>query len=302
LWKKLERWYNGKEGDRMQEIISNVYVETGYAGVTLGAITCPHGLILIDSPFRPEDARTWRSALLNLGGGVDRLLVNLDPHLDRTLGTRAMECTVVGQEKMAEVFRNRPLTFKAQPAETGAEWELHNNLGSVRWLPPEITFTDQFSIYWNGNPVVLEHKPGPNLGAIWLRMPEEKLAFIGDTVVINQPPFFSNADIPLWIERLHELLSPELSDYILISGRGGILHSDDVRRQLHFLEDVRDRVDALAQRNAAPYEVERLAPEIMKQFTVNLEFRILYENRLRYGLQHYFLRHYRPADVDETEE
>jgi hypothetical protein len=61
---------------------------------------------LIDAPFRADDVRTWRSALLNLGGGVDRMLVNLDAHLDRTLGTRAMECTVVGQERMTEIFRN----------------------------------------------------------------------------------------------------------------------------------------------------------------------------------------------------
>jgi hypothetical protein len=69
-----------------------------------GQITCPHGLVLIDSPFRPEDARSWRSTLLNLSGGVDRLLVNLDSHLDRTLGVRAMECTVVGHEVYGRSF------------------------------------------------------------------------------------------------------------------------------------------------------------------------------------------------------
>ena len=92
----------------MQELANHVFIETGYAGVTLAAINWSHGLILIDSPFRPEDTRSWRSALLNLGGGVDRLLVTLDVHFDRTLGTRSMDCTVVGHEKMASVFRNRP--------------------------------------------------------------------------------------------------------------------------------------------------------------------------------------------------
>ena len=73
----------------MQELAPHVYIETGYAGVTLGAINWAHGLILIDAPFRAEDTRSWRSNLLNLGGGVDRLLVNLDAHFDRTLGARA---------------------------------------------------------------------------------------------------------------------------------------------------------------------------------------------------------------------
>jgi glyoxylase-like metal-dependent hydrolase (beta-lactamase superfamily II) len=286
----------------MQEIIANVYIETGYAGVTLGAINCPHGLILVDAPFRLEDVRSWRSALLNLGGGVDRLLVNLDSHLDRTLGVRAMECTVIGQAKMAEVFRNRPLTFKAQPAETGAEWELYNNLGSVRWLPPEITFSDSFCIHCNDSPILLEHKPGPNYGAIWLLMPEEKVVFVGDAVTINQPPFFSAADLHQWIERLEELLSPEFQEYIIISGRGGIARREHVRAQLQILQDVIERLEMLAQANAAPYDVERLAAELIKRYSVNLETRMMYESRLRYGLQHYYLRHYRPADVDVTEE
>ena len=136
----------------MQELAQHVYIETAYAGVTLGAINWSHGLILIDCPFRAEDVRSWRSALLNLGGGVDRLLINLDAHLDRTLGTRSMDCTVLGHDKMAGVFRNRPVTFKAQGSETGAEWELYNGLGSIRWAPPEITFTDQMVIHWDNNP------------------------------------------------------------------------------------------------------------------------------------------------------
>ena len=50
----------------MQEITNRVYLETQYPGVTLGAIGRKHGLILIDSPFRPDDAKSWRSSLLNL--------------------------------------------------------------------------------------------------------------------------------------------------------------------------------------------------------------------------------------------
>lgn len=136
----------------MQEIAPHIFIETGFPGVTLGAINWAHGLVLIDAPFRIEDTRSWRSTLLNLGGGVDRLLVNLDAHFDRTLGTRAMECSVAGHEKLAQVFRNRPISFKTQGTETGAEWEQYNGLGSIRWAPPEITFTQQLDIFWEESP------------------------------------------------------------------------------------------------------------------------------------------------------
>ena len=74
----------------MDTITKNVYIDNQYPGVTLGVIVQPRGLIQIDAPPSPEDGRSWRAALMNLGGGPDRLLVNLDAHPDRTLGVRAM--------------------------------------------------------------------------------------------------------------------------------------------------------------------------------------------------------------------
>jgi hypothetical protein len=114
----------------MQSIAKDIYIEDLYPGVTLGVIHHPHGLIQIDAPPSPEDGRAWRAALMNLGGGSDRLLVTLDAHPDRTLGARAMDCTVVAQEKIAHVFRTRPTTFKAQGEETGSEWEALPGMGS----------------------------------------------------------------------------------------------------------------------------------------------------------------------------
>src|SRR5512137_766112 len=107
----------------MQAIAKDIYIENDYPGVTLGIISLEHGLLQIDAPPSPEDARMWRAAMLNLGGGPERLLINLDAHPDRTLGARAMDCSVIAHETTAQVFRSRPNTFKAQGDETGADWE-----------------------------------------------------------------------------------------------------------------------------------------------------------------------------------
>ncbi len=286
----------------MQEIATHVYIETAYAGVTVGAINWPHGLILIDAPFRPEDARSWRSALLNLGGGVDRLLINLDSHLDRVLGTRAMDCTVVGHEKMAEVLHNRPATFKAQPNETGAEWELYNNLGSVRWAPPEITFSEELKINWNGSPVLLEYRPGPAPDAIWVSLPEQQVAFIGDAVSLKQPPFLSSANLDEWIGLLNMLLSPEYREWILVSSRGGLVNFNDVRQQLNLLETVKQETEALARAGAPADDTGRMVAGLIGRFPTTPDLVTLYTNRLRHGLKQYYARHYRPSEVQEEEE
>lgn len=285
----------------MQELANHVYIDTSYPGVTLGAINWSHGLILIDAPFRPEDARAWRTTLLNLGGGVDRLLVNLDAHFDRTLGVRAMDCTVVGHEKMAEVYRNRPVTFKTQGSETGAEWELHNGLGSIRWVPPEITFTDRLLIHWDGSPLSLESHPGPSTGAIWAVLPEQRIAFVGDALIPDQPPYLATADLPTWINTLEPLLTPAYQDYLLISGRGGPVAHQQVRRQIRYLQKVHAMIEELAQQKAPAEETATLTPKLLKDFEVTPQNETQYRQRLQYGLYHYYVRHYQPQQAEITE-
>jgi glyoxylase-like metal-dependent hydrolase (beta-lactamase superfamily II) len=285
----------------MQEIVQGIYIEESYLGVTLGAISRPHGLILVDAPPRPEDVRSWRSALLNLGGGVERLLVNLDSHIDRTLGARAMECTVVGHEKMSQVFRNRPTTFKAQNTDTGAEWEQIGGVGSIRWGPPEITFDVQMAIHWGEGPILLEYHPGPNPGAIWTVIPDAQVAFIGDTVIPGQPPYLANADLPAWIETLQLLLSDAYHNYTLISGRAGQVTREDVRKQSEYLERVHQLMDEMSARKDPPEATDRLLTELAGKFRAIGERREIYNQRLKWGLSRYYSRHYRATAVEGEE-
>jgi glyoxylase-like metal-dependent hydrolase (beta-lactamase superfamily II) len=276
----------------MQEIAPHVFIETAYAGVALGAISWNHGLVLIDAPFRPDDVRSWRAALLNLGSGVDRLLINLDAQLDRTLGARAMECTIVGHEKMAQVFHNRPLTFKSQSPETGAEWELYENIGNTRWAPPEITFTENLQLHWDDQPLLVEHHPGPAAGALWAILPEQAVIFLGDAVVMNQPPFLASADLPAWQESLQLLLSSRFRNFTLVSGRGGLVPAEQVHAQIRYLTRVQTALQTLADRNAPPEETKSLVSDLMRGLKTTPERDTYYRQRLTWGLYQYYIRHY----------
>jgi glyoxylase-like metal-dependent hydrolase (beta-lactamase superfamily II) len=286
----------------MQEIAENIFIENSYLGVTLGAINLPHGLLLLDAPPRPEDVRSWRASLLNLGGGVDRLLVNLDAHVDRTLGVRAMECTVVAHEKTAQVFRNRPTAFKAQDTETGADWELVSNMGSIRWAPPEITFTHRMLIHWDERPVILEHHAGPQPGSVWVILPDRQIVFIGDMVIPNQPPFLAQADLGGWTEGLQLLLSSDYRGYQLVSGRTGLVTLNDVRSQLNLIQFLRTSLDTLTDEKAPPESTESLIPNLLDEMDFPVQRVEQYTKRLRWGLYYYFSRHNRINPVDDVEE
>jgi glyoxylase-like metal-dependent hydrolase (beta-lactamase superfamily II) len=283
----------------MQEIESGIYFESNFPGVTLGALTLSRGTILIDAPLRAEDARSWRAALLNRGSGIDRILINLDSHPDRTIGSRALECPVVAHERSAQVSRNRPPTFKGQNSEVGAEWETCTDLGSSRWANPDITFTEQMDFHW-GSPIVqLEYHPGPAPGASWVVIPEKKIAFIGDAVVIGQPPFLADADIPAWAETLDLLLSAKYRNFILISGRGGEVTVEEIRNLRNILKKLDKKLTALWNSNAPLEEVYKLLPSLITDFDMPKTRAVLYEQRLRHGLQRYYNRHLQP--VEEVE-
>jgi glyoxylase-like metal-dependent hydrolase (beta-lactamase superfamily II) len=280
----------------MQEVTQNIYIDDQFPGVTLGVIVTPRGLIQIDSPPSPEDARTWRASLMSLGGGIDRVLVNMDAHPDRTLGARAMDCIVIAHEKTANIFRTRPSTFKAQGEETGADWESIPGLGSVRWALPEISFSDQMSLHWGNSPVLLEYHPGPSHGSIWVHLPEEKILFVGDTVMKNQPPFLAGSNLKAWLESLNELLDSTYKGYTFISSRGGIVTNTIIKNQYDFLKHVSDKLNKITTKKPNPATVEKLVTSMLTWFKAPAARQKQFAQRLRYGLLHYNARQYHPTN------
>ena len=276
----------------MDSIANNVFIEDKYLGVTLGVIVQPRGLVQIDAPPSPEDGRIWRASMMGMGGGPERVLINLDAHPDRTLGARAMDCTVIAHEKTAQAFRNRPNTFKAQGDETGANWEAIPGLGSVRWAPPEISFMEKMTLHWGETPILLESRPGPAAGAIWVIMPEEKVVFVGDAVPKNQPPFLAHASLPEWIESLKLLLEPEYKGFTIVSSRGGVVTSQLVRSLADILKRLHDKVEKLGSKKSPAAAIEKLAEQLLKDFKAPAARQKQYTHRLRYGLNHYYIRHY----------
>ena len=277
----------------MQEIANQVYIETQFPGVTLGAINRSHGLILVDSPFRQDDVRAWRSSLLNLHGGAARMLIQMDAHIDRTMGAKAMECTILSHLEAATAFQNRPASIKAQTTDAGAEWENFNGLGSIRWGTPHITFSDQMLVHWDQKPLRIDYKPGISQGSLWVELPDEKILFLGDSVVSRQPPFLGDAIFPLWIEHLSTLLAPDYQDYLMVGGRNGLITQDDIQQQIDFLTTVYDEILVLSQNKASLEQVNKLVPSLMEKISGYPPAQYdLYSKRLAYGLQTFYSRNF----------
>lgn len=284
----------------MQQIENGIYYENSYSGVTVGAVILNQGTILIDAPLRTEDARSWRASLVNMGSSSNRVLVNLDAHPDRTLGTRAMDCTTASHAKTAQTFRNRPTIFKGLNHDSGADWEMTDEVIGTRWSTPDITFTQSLHFHWGDPEVILEHHPGPMAGSIWVIIPDSEVIFVGDTIMPDQPPFLANADLPAWIESLDELRG-YYKDFALISGRNGPVRADTIKDQKRYLNKILKGLERLAQRDAVPEMTEGLISGLIKDISVPSKLRDHYVQRLRNGLYQYYSTHYRPTESEEED-
>ena len=285
----------------MREIAPQVYIEDQYPGVILAAISLPQGLIQIDAPPSPEDGRSWRASLLNLNSGVERVLINLDAHPDRTLGVRAMDCTAIAHEKTVQAFRNRPNTFKAQGDETGADWESVAGIGSVRWSLPEISFTNRMVIEWSDLPVILEHHPGPTAGASWVIIPDLKIIFVGDLVLKHQVPFLAFSNLTEWLESL-DVLMAEYKNYTVVSGRSGTVSSAVIQSQRELLLTIEKKLETLAQKQAGPEALDALIQPMLASVKAPADRQKQFARRLAYGLRHYYMRRYHPSANPENDE
>lgn len=278
----------------MEEIRKQIYIEDGYSGVVVGAIRSERGVFLVDAPFRAEDQDHWRRAVAGLdeGSGKRKMLAILDTHIDRTLGVRAMESVLVGQENAAGILQDRPTAARSQEIDAGADWEPLDLPTNIHWMLPEMTFSQSLSIYWGEIPLLLEHHPGSHLAGSWLKLESESVVFVGDSVVTNQPPFLAFADLDAWTADLELLLSDHYKGYKIVSGRNGVVRSRSIEKMRDILLGIKAAVEAVVLSEGKVEDLLAEVPGLLQPLNFNKGLTQLYQNRLSWGLEQYYKRHY----------
>jgi hypothetical protein len=69
-----------------------------------------------------------------------------------------------------------------------------------------------------------------------------------------------------------------------------------------FLKNVQASLDQIAAKNGSTEDAVALTPDLLKGLPMTKLYADLYENRLRWGLEHYYERHYLMKDDDKTGE
>jgi cyclase len=275
----------------MRELGSGILLENKYPGVRLGALVTSDGLLLIDSPIRIEDGREWLAALGPRGRA--RYLAALDYHPDRVLGARGLDLPIVAHDVTRQVMSNWSDTFKGNAAPIGAEADRLKRITGVRKAIPELTFSHEMRIHLGDEEIIMQHRPGPTPGSIWVEVPSHRVIFIGDAVCLDEPPYLGEADLEAWQETLEGLRQRTLRKVTLVSARDGVVGADDIVAMIRFLRKIPGRLERLAAKGQPVEAAAGPARSLLEGFRVPASRRDQALLRLQAGLMRLYDRTYR---------
>src|SRR4030043_68315 len=104
----------------MEKITEHVYAETTFRGCNSSFVVTAEGVVVIDTPMVPSEAKKWREEIEKYG--PIKYVINNEPHNDHVAGNCWMGGTLVAHEgTREEIKRNRQ-----------AELE-----GQLKWMSPD---------------------------------------------------------------------------------------------------------------------------------------------------------------------
>ncbi|MBN1310827.1 MAG: MBL fold metallo-hydrolase [Anaerolineae bacterium] len=274
----------------MKEIAPGIFIETGYALVTVGAILTDSGWVCIDTPPYPRDARAWKSALQALGDLPVRYVINTDHHRDRILGNAWFDAPVVAHEASAEVILNLKNGFTSQSAEelSSDDDDELAEIASLRIVPPQISYTHSMRLNCGKRVIILTHHPSATAGNTWVTLPDEKFIFVGDTVVIDQHPHVTEGLSRPWLDSLSSLRQDQYADWTLVSGRGDVISPSATESLSNYLRTAREQVESLLGAERPRSETLALIPDFLPLFDYEPEQREEVQRRIKAMLEAFY--------------
>lgn len=250
----------------IREIAPDVFVETEYHGANVAFIVSGEGVILVDAPMLPKQARHWLKEIQKRTGEPVRYIINTDHHRAHIVGNQHFPgASVIAHENAwkemrsyGDSFRTRLLNmYRDRMPDAVAEWE-----ESLQIVKPQITFTNRSVMFKGDKEIHLIAVGGHTPATSVVYLPNERLLFAGDVVVTNRPPFLSQGNTKEWLEALTYLR--KLRCDILIPGHGELTGKEATQKMSEYLRMVRRRVRTAYQSGLSKGDTSRSLSHLVR--------------------------------------
>jgi cyclase len=275
----------------MDKLTSQVFVESGYRGCTVGAIVTPIGLVCVDTPLLPADARRWRARLAELSNQPIVYTIYTDGHRDRVLGQQWLGGMVVAHEATWEKLRSYGDAMRQQVIEFlqhhGAPEAAEELTRYLQLGLPQLTVSHGGTLTLHlGKPkIVVRPVGGATPGSLWVELPDQGVVFTGDVVTQSTHPFMSEATTTIWLERLAELRDASYFATKIVPGRGHGYRRGDTQKVTEYLTEMRRQVRQLITERRGKFDPAELLPEFLDWFPIPDDEHERVQRRIRTGLE-----------------
>lgn len=237
----------------MEKVKDNIFVETGFLGCNPSFVLTSGGIVLIDTPQKPDEAFRWRKEISNYGNIA--LIINTDHHQDHAIGNYFIEGDIVMHEGTKErlLQENMIQLFK--------DWVKRMEPRSAflmdHYFPrhPKFTYTDKMSVYLGGEVFELIHVTSHTQDETIVYMPRKKVLFTGDTLCTNGLPGLHESYPKEWLNALESL--EELDFEVLVPGHGEIGNKRSLSRFRNELGNLFERVEEQIRQGLGKEEIVR---------------------------------------------
>jgi glyoxylase-like metal-dependent hydrolase (beta-lactamase superfamily II) len=266
----------------MQQLTSNVFVNTQVKGCNFGFVTTADGIVMIDSPHKPSDAMKLKAEIAQ--HGQLRYIINTEPHGDHWTGNAFFQVPVVAHEGVRTRILNTDMEqHLARVAAFGPEEPklLENYAPNL----PVITFESGMTLRVGDHTFQMIHMPGHTLYQAAILIKEEGVVFTSDNIFYKVQTFIQEANPDQWLQALEGLR--KLDEEIFVPGHGAICDKSYLDEQGEYIlewkayvqqaidrgipkEEAIDKLTALTDRYPMDVGLEGQAPRIMRMNVANL--------------------------------
>lgn len=227
----------------MREISPGIFIETDHRGANYAGIVTDVGVVVVDTPMVPSQARAFRDELSRVSGKKPFLyLVNTDHHRGHILGNQYFQPTPVVAHEQAwkhmkgygDNFKQRVIdSFKKEP-------EVQAQLTDIQVIVPKITFSHRLDIVRGGRDLRIIRIGGHTAATSVIWMPDERILFVGDAVWVDQHPYMAQANSKEWLDGLTFIrkFKPDK----IVPGRGPVCGREATDRMSEYIRYMRARV------------------------------------------------------------
>lgn len=226
----------------MEQVTQHVFAETKIRGCNPGYVVTSDGVVIIDTPQLPTYAVNMRKEVE--AKGPIRYIINTEHHVDHIFGNYYFEGAGIVVSHIGVYDRFMTVTPELNPYRYAKEAIPTDDPEGEAIFPDEATYfahCNKPSVTFDGNLTLrvgqhtfeLLHTPGHTPGQIAVYMPEERVAFVGDTVFNQCQTWHYGSDIKTWIESLDRLKKLDVD--VIIPGHGPVCTKRALDEQKAFL-------------------------------------------------------------------